>query len=432
MNQTEINNKPAVTAAVIFFMAALCQMPSMVKSGFLSRFGTEIFSSFAALTAFIFIAFRLLRTKSSAYTASFISVLLFGNWSQLMLYYTSNCDSMDIVKSVEYFMGIVLGSAVISWLFFIVMHKTRRSMDIIRHILFSLAAVGTSAFVLVFSGGGRNTSSTAGGFQPAILMMFLMLCAFAGETAINHKFWEKALYFVLFWLMTGSLAVRHEFGIPVMCCAACIFMYFFLNRSKSKKELPLILANITAPVIGLSAAMILDSSLRNDTLGKFNERIGDNHQWLTAKANLSASSLFGSETYDIYLPEASTDYSLNLNVHYWGFIWLALLIFAFFMMTVSVYGNIMHNDNDNFAANVKKMAYSAVCIIVVYNILDNICGFPVVGVQNICCGTSKSMAVLSGLLTGCAMAEPVKIRESVCAFLEKKKIIIASSEREIS
>ena len=429
MNQTEINNKPAVTAAVIFFMAALCQMPSMVKSGFFSKFGTEVLLSFAVLIIFIFISFRLLRTKSSAYTASFMSVLLFGNWSQLMLYYTSNCDSIDIVKSVEYFMGIVLGSAVVSWLFFVIMHKARRSKDIIRHILFSLAAVGTSAFVILFSGGGRNTSSTAGGFQPAILMFFLMVCAFAGSLAINHKFWEKALYFVLFWLMTGSLAVRHEFGIPVMCCAACIFMYFFLNRSK--KELLLILANIIAPVIGLSAAMILDSSLRDDTLGKLHERIGDNHQWLTAKANLSASSLFGSETYDIYLPEASTDYSLNTDIHYWGFIWLALLIFAFFMMTVSVYGNIMHNDNDNFAANIKKLAYSAVCIIVVYNILDNICGFPVIGVQNICCGTSKSMAILSGLLAGCAMAEPVKIKESVCAFLEKKKIIIAS-EREIS
>ena len=429
MNQTEINNKPAVTAAVIFFMAALCQMPSMVKSGFFSKFGTEVLLSFAVLTIFIFISFRLLRTKSSAYTASFMSVLLFGNWSQLMLYYTSNCDSRDIVKSVEYFMGIVLGSAVVSWLFFVIMHKARRSKDIIRHILFSLAAVGTSAFVILFSGGGRNTSSTAGGFQPAILMMFLIICAFAGETAINHKFWEKALYFVLFWLMTGSLAVRHEFGIPVMCCAACMFMYLFLNRSKKGRLL--ILANIIAPVIGLSAAMILDSSLRDDTLGKLQERIGDNHQWLTAKANLSASSLFGSETYDIYLPEASTDYSLNTDIHYWGFIWLALLIFAFFMMTVSVYGNIMHNDNDNFAANIKKLAYSAVCIIVVYNILDNICGFPVIGVQNICCGTSKSMAILSGLLAGCAMAEPVKIKESVCAFLEKKKIIIAS-EREIS
>ena len=429
MNQTEINNKPAVTAAVIFFMAALCQMPSMVKSGFFSKFGTEVLLSFAVLIIFIFISFRLLRTKSSAYTASFMSVLLFGNWSQLMLYYTSNCDSIDIVKSVEYFMGIVLGSAVVSWLFFVIMHKARRSKDIIRHILFSLAAVGTSAFVILFSGGGRNTSSTTGGFQPAILMFFLMVCAFAGSLAINHKFWEKALYFVLFWLMTGSLAVRHEFGIPVMCCAACMFMYFFLNRSKKGRLL--ILANIIAPVIGLSAAMILDSSLRDDTLGKLHERIGDNHQWLTAKANLSASSLFGSETYDIYLPEASTDYSLNTDIHYWGFIWLALLIFAFFMMTVSVYGNIMHNDNDNFAANIKKLAYSAVCIIVVYNILDNICGFPVIGVQNICCGTSKSMAILSGLLAGCAMAEPVKIKESVCAFLEKKKIIIAS-EREIS
>lgn len=419
----ESENK-MTTALIIFAVGALCELPSMIKSGFLGRFGAEVLLSFVLLTAFVAVCFKIFGTKSSAYTASFVSLLLFGNWSQLMLYYTCGLESDEIFGRVTDFMTYSAVSVVGAWVLFIILDKIRHSKKICL-VLFSAVSVGISAFALMTS-GERSTSSTAGGFQPAILMMFVMLYAFSGATAGNHDTFTKIIYLGLFWLMCGSLAWKHEFGIPVMCCASCGLMYIFFN--KSKKERRFIIANVLIPVVGLTAAMIKNPSLRTDTINKINERINEtNFHWLTAQKNLSTSSLFGCHSYVVYLPEASTDYSLNTDVHYWGYIWLAVVVISFFFMTFSVYKDIMQKG-DNVTANMRKLCYSAVCIILVYNILDNICGFPVVGVQNVFSGVSKSMGILSGLLAGSIMAEPANIKESFIAFLERTKLIMETTE----
>lgn len=421
--ETEENSKSLMIALVIFFAGAACQMPSIIKSGFLRSFDAEVIISFIALAAFIFVVFKIFRTESSAYTAAFTSSLLFANWSQLMLYYTCNQKTDDVRKKVIDFMIYVIAAIVTTWIIFIVLDKIKHYRNICL-VIFAVIAVGVSLFILLFSGKNNNTSTTTSGFQPAILLMFFMLYAFAGSIAGNNGLFTRIIYLVLFWSMMVSLALKHEMGIPVMTYSACVMMYLLFN--KSKKALWFIIANTLMPVTGFLAIMIINPSLRNDTIHKFTERTGNNEHWLMAKENLQASSFFGSESYDVFLAEASTDYSLNTDIHYWGFIFGMFVLVLFFIMSLSVYKNILSISNDNIISNVRKLAYCAICIIVVYNILDNICGFPIVGVQLVCSGVSKNMAILSGLLMGSVIADPQKMKHSVFSLLEKTDIIEAA------
>lgn len=418
--ETKENSRLLMTALAFFFSATVCQMPSMLKSGFLGNFGAEVITSFIVLAAFIFIVFKIFKTESSVYAAVFTSVLLFANWSQLMLYYTCNCETDNVLKKVISFMIYVIAVIIATWAAFLVLNRIKHYRNICL-VLFSVIAVGISLFVILFSGTNNNTSTTTSGFQPAILLMFLMLYAFAGAVAGNNEFFTRIIYIGLFWFIMASLTVKHEMGIPVMTYSACAMMYIFFN--KSKKELWFIIVNTIIPAAGFSAIMIISPSIRKDTLRKLIERTGDNEHWLMAKANLQASSLFGSESYDVFLAEASTDYSLNTDIHYWGFIFGILVLVLFFIMSLSIYKNILNISNDNILSNVRKLAYCAVCVITVYNILDNICGFPIIGVQLICSGVSRNMAILSGLLMGSIIADPQKMKSSVFSFLEKTGII---------
>lgn len=422
-SETKEKGKAFILALAVFVIASMCQMFSMIKSGFLGAYNAEVCISFLALSAFICIVFRIFRTDSAVYTASFTSVLMFANWSQLMLHYTCKSDETDdILKKVISFMIYIAFAIVAICVFFIIFSKIKQFRKLCLCI-FAVAAIGISAYVFLFSADDSNTSTTSGGMQPAILMMFVMLYAFAGATAGNHEKTTRCIYLILFWLMTGSLVLKHETGIPVMTIATCLIMYFFF--SKSKKEKWFIATNIIIAVLGVIVVVKYKPSVMEDTLGKVSERFNTNEHWLQAEANLKASSLFGSESYDVFLNESSSDYALNVNTHYWGFIWLAVMMLSFFIMSISLYRNIISNSNDNIISNLRKLSYIAICINVIYNILFNICGAPVIGVQMIGCGISGSIALLTGLLIGSVIAEPQKMKSAVLLFLEKTGVIKA-------
>ncbi|MDE5763632.1 MAG: hypothetical protein K2I00_01525 [Ruminococcus sp.] len=426
MNHSETNkNRRTLIIAVAFFIAAAtCQMFSMVKSSFLSVFSAEVSVSFLVMLAFIYGIFKFFRSESAMYTASFISVILFANWSQLMLHYTCNSDKTDdILKKVINFMLYAAFSMLSICVIFMILDKIKRFRKLCLGI-FSVVAVGMSMLVLIFSAKDSNTSTTASGFQPAILIMFLMLYAFSGAMAGNNGIFAKFIYIALFWGMMIILFLKHESGIPVMTCAACMITYIFFN--KSAKEPWFIIFNIAVAVIGFAAIIIASPAIRKDIIVKFSTRVDDNEHWRIAEANLQASSLFGSESYDVCLNEASSDYALNVNVHYFGYIWLALMMLSFFIMSISIYRDVLSNSNDNIISNLRKLAYIAICVNVIYNISDNICGAPVVGVQMIGCGISRSIALLTGLLIGSVIADSQKMKLSIVSFLEKTGVITAA------
>ena len=423
MNKSDVNNKNLlITALFIFFADVICQMPSMIKSGFLMNFSKEIILSCITLVAFIFVVFKIFNTKASLYTATFTSVLLFANWAQLLLFYACNSqETDDVMKKVISFTIIVLVTIIATCFAFVILNEMKKYKNVC-FIIFSIIAIGTSLFILLFSGANSNTSATKSGFQPAIIAMFFILYAFAGSTSGNFNLPTRIAHLVIFWILMSSMVIKHEMGIPVMSYIACMIMYFFFN--KSKKELWFILTNIIIPIVGLGFIMIISPSIRTDTINKLFSRImSENEHWYAALANLKASSLFGSENYDVFLAEASTDYSLNNAIHYWGFLYGVVAFIAFVIMSISFYKEVISTSNDNIVSNLKKLSYCAIFIITVYNILDNISGFPIIGLQLICSGTSKTMAILSGLLMGSIIADPLKIKNLMLSALEKTGII---------
>lgn len=419
------NNRNFIIAVCFFCVAGMCQMFSMVKSSFFSAFAGEIFVSFIAFLTFICIVYRVFRTQSAVYTASFSSILLFANWSQLMLHYTCNSDETEnILNKVTDFTLYVIAAMIAVAVMFVVINRIKRFRKLCL-ILFSIVVAGISMFTILFSADDSNTSTTRSGFQPAIIMMFLMLYAFSCAMAGNHRFITRIIYLVLFWGMMGLLVLKHETGVPAMTYAACIVTYIFFTDSK--KERWFTLANTVILAILLLIVMIVRTDVRTDTIKKISERFSENEHWLMAEENLRTSSLFGSESYDVFLNEASSDYALNVNVHYWGYIWLALMILSFFFMSINVYKNILNNSNDNIISNLRKLTYIAIFINVIYNISDNICGTPVIGVQMIGCGISRSMALLTGLLIGSVITDTNKIESSALALLEKTGIITTTT-----
>lgn len=413
-------HKSLAISLLLFFAVTICQMPSMIKSGFFSSFETEVLLSFIVLSVVIFAVYKIFHANSAVYTVSFMASLLFGNFAQLMLYFTCNMDSDRTLKSVMDFMIYTLASFVGALVIFNVLDKIKKYSFLCLG-LFAAVSLAFLGLTLFFGDADNGTSSTSKGFQPAILMMFVMLYAFSGATAGSNDIIKRWIYLSFFWIMMGVLVAKHETGIPVMTFGACIVMYFMFN--KSNKEKWFIIANIVISVVGFVVLMAKNKDLRNDTITKFTERTDVNDQWLMAKANIQASSLFGSSTYDVFVAEASTDYSLNNAVHYWGYFFGILVFILFFLMTISSYNDILNISNDNIISNMRKLAFCAVAVVIVYNILDNLCGSPVIGVQMLCFGTSRSMAVLSGLLMGTITADTKKMNISVIGFLEKAGII---------
>lgn len=413
-------HKSLVISLVLFFVATICQMPSMIKSGFISSFGTEVLLSFVVLSVLIFAVYRIFHVNSAVYTVSFMASLLFGNFAQLMLYFTCNMDTERTLKSVTDFMIYTLVSFVCALIIFAVLDKIKK-YSLLCLGLFVAVSLAFLGLILFFGGANNGTSSTSNGFQPAILMMFVMLYAFSGAIAGNNGIIKRLIYLIFFWIMMGVLVTKHETGIPAMTFGACIVMYFIFN--KSDKEKWFILVNIVVPVVCFVGLMAINKNLRNDTIAKFIERTGTNEHWLMAKANIQASALFGSSTYDVFVAEASTDYCLNNAIHYWGYFFGIFVFILFFFMTISSYNDILNISNDNIISNMRKLAFCAVAVIIVYNILDNLCGSPIIGVQMLCFGTSRSMAVLSGLLMGTITADTKKMKISVISFLEKAGII---------
>lgn len=317
----------------------------------------------------------------------------------------------------------VIFSLVATFVLFMFLNKIKQFRNLCL-VLFSVVAVGMSMFIILFSGTDSNTSTTTSGVQPAILMMFFMLYAFSGAIAGNNGLITKIIYLCLFCGMMGSLVLKHEFGVPFTTFVACVITYFFFNKSK---EIWFIIANIILPIAGIIVIMIAKPALREDTMRKIITRFSENDQWKFAKMNIQTSSLFGSEKYDVYLPASSSDYAMNVDCHYWGYIWMSVMILSFFIMSINVYKDIMRNSNDNIISNIRKLAYSAIFINVIYNILDNVCGAPVIGVQMLGCGISGSIALLTGLLFGSVIADPQKMKASILVFLEKYGIITAKA-----
>ena len=407
-----------IIAVCLFVLSVFFTFPSMKDSGFYNEFKSEISTTLILLFLFITVIYKIFKTSSSAYLSSLTAILLYGNLSQIMLYYTCNQSTDEVKISIITFTALTIGTIFISFIILYI-HNKFKQKKLSNIIVFSFPALLSTAFVIIFT-NGNNTSTVGNGFQPAIIMFFFMLYAFAGATAGSIKY--RIPYLLLFFLMMGSLVIRHEFGIPLFCFTACIMTLIFSNKFKpfSKNERWFTFSVIILPIISVFILLLLKNDLKLDTFNKLVSRLdSENYHSQTAIYNLQTSSLFGSPTYDVYLPEASSDYALNSSVHYWGFLWLAVVLIAFSLMCIKTSAVLSKQPNVNIISNLRELCFAGIIVIVSYNLLSNLAGFPIIGVQSLFVGTSKSLAILSGLLTGSLIFDPIALKSTIKSSLVK-------------
>lgn len=405
-------NKKKSLPVVMFLTAVLLECPSLIRSGYFIEISGKYFLSALAYLLFIILVHKLTRSDSAEYLASAVSVLMLGNWSQPLLYFACGIKTAKdarregtalhadmLAERIELFAVIAIVSVVAVWFAMAIIEKLDKNQWI-PTILCTFVCIGLSGVMLVFSDKESNTS-TVGGIQPAIVMMFLMLYCFAVFLSKEANVVRKIIHISCFAVMMSLLVYKHETGIPLICFAGCMFMYMLLYPVP---KLKLFLSFTVIPAVAVVSIMYAVPNLLDDTLTKLKDRIHleNTDQTLLAKQNLQYAGLFGSYTFDCSLSEASTDFSLNTSIHFFGFLWAGLFLTAFLIGCCKKINELSKNNGYGLIANLKSLCFVMFCIIIGYNLLVNLGIAPVVGVQAIFCGRSLSIAILSGLLFGAA------------------------------
>lgn len=393
-----VKNHPVFISTIIYMYALFCQSFTLVKSHLLSEMKAEILVS--AVLCYIFIVFTwyLFNSYASVYITTMASVLVMANWSQVMLHYSCNSDYTGAKESCIIFGIAIVACCAVAWGVFRFLNKFRNKRKTLTFGTFivTLLFVG---LIWMFSGTDATSTVYIHGFsfQPAIIMMFLMLFSFAGVICNTYNLIERSVFFICFVVMIGVLLLKHEFGIPLLCIAGCGITYMFLYP-RPKKWFIIFSIVIIALILGF--VLVKYPDLRTDTVTKFTSRIHNNEHTETALLRLKTTTETGTIKYE-YLPQSSTDFALNTNVFYWGYNWLYTFMLIFSLGCYTLWWEYTRpGGGTKIILNMQKLSLVALFCVIGYNILCNVAGFPIVGVQALFTGKSISIACLSGLMLG--------------------------------
>jgi hypothetical protein len=293
-----------------------------------------------------------------------------------------------------------------------------------------LGGIGLGGYICAAGGKGSNTSAVRG-FQPAIIAFFLGLAlvtlslnrpelpyrpkqrenippktrtaqtisegiAFLRGNA--PKYICRFAHLGAALVLAGALFIRHETGIPLLCGLACLAAYWLIYPSPKFSTI------LWLGILGFAALTIIFltcDGVRTDTLRKVQERStsAEIDQISAVIRNLKTAGILGNPYYTAKVPAASSDFALANSTHFWGIGWLLTVSFAVLLGTVkTLFGERPHGFG--FAALFPGFCVCAYCILFAWNLGMSFQCCPLIGVQAPFCGTSGSMALLSGLLLG--------------------------------
>lgn len=405
--------------SILYILAVGLQCPSLITSGYYRVIALEYIISFILFYALILLVWFYTKSKSKGYLTTSACVLMLGNFSQSLMYYGCGMDkeATVIIERIELFSILVIVSMMFLWgalyAFECIKHK-----QLILTLISIFVSISMCIIILIYSDDSSNTS-TIQSIQPAIIMSFLIIYCFALALSLNINIFNRFIYLLCFGAMMTVLLFKHEWGIPLICYMSCLTMYIFLFPVAKIRFLMLY---VMAPVSISAMLLIQNNSLLIDTLNKL-KRFFYNEHANQAIRNLKSSGLFGSYTYDYYLPAASTDFALNTSIHYWGFLWAFVFLILFVIGAVKMTRELSIPHGFDFSTNLTSLSFTAFCIIIGYNLLVSIGVAPIVGVQALFCGKSLSVAILSGLLLGAITFDKTaieKIYKKALNYCERK------------
>lgn len=440
--KTNLNISYLVIAAVILL---LCLHPMIASTYFISVGGTAVaFLGTFLLLIIIYTAVAFVTDRNHPTKTNFaVMFMLFTLCLQMatavtlpLLHYTCGLKSDKVIgmsaEALKYAILFVVAFVIASVGMKIVPDVFRQNPR-----LFPMCA-GISAVVnfiiaalLIF--GGDNGSTFVLGVQigvPLLAYLIVMFVAYYHMSCNRTSFiYEKnnkrrRILAVACWgsLVTILLgyAVCNEFGVLLFFLAAALIWFIFYLADKSMKMIGCVLASSAAAVAAAGGVYwyytntIIPMMETSEELGKLmnyirviGEKIdritnpGAYNQTTTALRQIQNAGFFGKTEY-VYVPAASSDFSIATHTHYIGYIWLMVLIFLLTLAVIA--GNIYFKQRQSSKTeefpHLECLAFLVIMIISLYNISANLGLIGVIGVNCYASGLGTAHHLLSGCLLG--------------------------------
>ena len=396
-----LSNRKLLIAAGLYLLSVIAFLPALIRSGYIKVIGSDFFL-LVLLYLLLILGVHFGSGKiSSVFTAAAAGSLSAANTAQALMYYAC-CDDSTAVEKMNRIMQIGFIHVCVICVCWIALWILGRMMHgkggaVAELIICGLVCTALSAAVFVFGGKNSNTSAIAG-IQPAIIMAFLII--FCLSISLGRQFpLSRLLHWVFAAVMLGVLILRHELGLPIFCGLAFLLYYLLLYPTPKWMTL---FANAVV-LLCTVAVMCMRADWLNDTLNKLTSRgvSAESAQVISAQDTLRTSGIFGSFSYDVYVPAASSDFALANIVHYAGFVWLVITAALFLIGLIGVIYEETEPHGFSPATILRGMCAILFLIMNVYNLAMSLKLFPLIGCQALFCGTSYGYAILSALILGC-------------------------------
>lgn len=420
MKKTTIRRKPiAIAVTVIYLVSAALVLPSLIRSGYIKVISPDFGMLVLAYYLLIMLVLCISGSLSSVLITTASASLAVGNVSQALLFYSCHMDA-DAASQMERLKMIVclhFGGIAAAWCMLAILDWLVQKHPLTEYLLCTALCSLVIGLILLRSGRDANTSTIAG-IQPAIVTAFLILICYA--VSLGRQFpVSRLMHFLLCFGMAGSLILKHEWGIPILCTLSCLIFYLLIYPTP--RRLTLLIYTLTA-LLFCAAALTFKEELLADTLKKLHERTQDNAQIRSVFRTIQTSGIFGRFSYDVKVPAASTDFALATSIHFAGFLWLGVTA----LTLCAGWAGLIREESSahGFAPSVLFRGLSGIAFIVFigYNLAMSLSLVPLIGVQSLFCGSSYSMALLSSMLLGSLtyQADGIRhIRERAASCLAK-------------
>lgn len=224
-------------------------------------------------------------------------------------------------------------------------------------------------------------------------------------------------------IINFALFFRGETGIPLITLLAFCLWYYLLQPTRYSLisiSLPVVLGCGAAGVIAIHmlASVLPSTGLLHTLSAKIEGRIFSDSvdQVKRALRSIRTGGLWGSNGYNINVPEASSDFCLATILHYSGLIFLILMLAAAIPMFYSG-AKYYTNRRHDLCTDLGSMSLATMFVMIFYNILMCCSYLPVLGSQLPFTGVSITYSILSAFLLGSITYS----NDIICSFVEKMK-----------
>ena len=427
------HRKTTIYALSLCSAAILLALHPMITSTYISASGslTQFASTVVLMLLLLSLTARCAESPFPIYAVTVAALLSIGNAAALpLLQYTSACEhATKYAGYISTDTSYTILSIPFVWFMFSGMVWLRKQSDMKQNVTVA-AAAGISviysilSILLTDSTSGTTIIEIGGGMEiqaaiPAFMLSLLLICLFVKT---DGKI-RRTLLCGSVILMNAVLVIRKETGLPLILFAGCSFYYFFLQPHRSKwlsYGIPVLSGAgcICAWILHCLHGSLNEESFLYSLSSKIEKRIAADSvdQLNKAIQSLQTGSWFGSEGYNVYLTEASSDLSVITILHYCGMVYLLLILAAaipmFFTGAMHITSRKMKSENV-----LCGLCYSVFFIIFFYNLFMSVGITPIVGVQMPFTGASIMYAVFSGFLLG-SVCYPKKAIKTAIAHMK--------------